>query len=135
MHWSASLIGRPYAAGARGPDAFDCFGLVQFVWRERLGLSVPDMRLRAPRAMRCMLRGRPYRRDGIVAVAVADPAEFDAVYLTWRSASHHVGLWIGDALSGGVLHAMEGAGVVFQRRVDLVSHGLSIIGFVRVFAA
>jgi cell wall-associated NlpC family hydrolase len=31
---AASLIGRPYAWGAEGPDAFDCSGLTQFVFRE-----------------------------------------------------------------------------------------------------
>ena len=31
---AASLIGRPYAWGAEGPNAFDCSGLTQFVFRE-----------------------------------------------------------------------------------------------------
>src|SRR4029453_14212263 len=31
---AASLIGRPYAWGAEGPDAFDCSGLTQYVYRE-----------------------------------------------------------------------------------------------------
>jgi cell wall-associated NlpC family hydrolase len=36
----ADLIGRPFRAGARGPDAFDCWGLVREL-RARLGLPVP----------------------------------------------------------------------------------------------
>ena len=31
---AASLIGRPYVWGAEGPNAFDCSGLTQFVYRE-----------------------------------------------------------------------------------------------------
>ena len=31
---AASLIGRPYVWGAEGPNAFDCSGLTQFVFRE-----------------------------------------------------------------------------------------------------
>jgi hypothetical protein len=31
---AANLIGRPYAWGAEGPNAFDCSGLTQFVFRE-----------------------------------------------------------------------------------------------------
>lgn len=28
-----SLIGRPYEAGAKGPDKFDCSGLIHYVYR------------------------------------------------------------------------------------------------------
>ncbi len=31
---AASFIGRPYVWGAEGPDAFDCSGLTQYVYRE-----------------------------------------------------------------------------------------------------
>jgi len=34
------LTGRPYRRGARGPDAFDCWGLVLEA-RRRLGLALP----------------------------------------------------------------------------------------------
>lgn len=36
----SELVGRPYAAGARGPGAFDCWGLVLEA-RRRLALPVP----------------------------------------------------------------------------------------------
>lgn len=34
-----SLIGKPYVSGANGPNAFDCSGFVQYVYK-RVGLSV-----------------------------------------------------------------------------------------------
>ncbi len=34
-----SLIGKPYRAGANGPDAFDCSGFVQYVY-SRVGISI-----------------------------------------------------------------------------------------------
>jgi cell wall-associated NlpC family hydrolase len=37
------LIGAPFRLGARGPDAFDCYGLVMELMR-RAGASVPDYR-------------------------------------------------------------------------------------------
>ncbi len=37
---AASLIGRPYVWGAEGPNAFDCSGLTQYVYREA-GLELP----------------------------------------------------------------------------------------------
>jgi cell wall-associated NlpC family hydrolase len=36
----ADLPGRPFASGARGPDAYDCWGLVLEV-RRRLGMALP----------------------------------------------------------------------------------------------
>jgi hypothetical protein len=37
----ADLIGKPFATGARGPDAYDCVGLALEIAR-RLGKTVPD---------------------------------------------------------------------------------------------
>lgn len=37
----ADLIGVPFRYGARGPDAFDCYGLVMEMHR-RAGLTLPD---------------------------------------------------------------------------------------------
>lgn len=36
------LIGAPFAYGGRGPDAFDCYGLVMHLLRENHGIEVPD---------------------------------------------------------------------------------------------
>lgn len=44
MHWAAALIGKPWRSGACGPDAFDCWNLVRFVYRTRLGIDLPEVR-------------------------------------------------------------------------------------------
>ena len=36
------LLGKPFRLGARGPDAFDCFGLVGWLYREVYGIEIPD---------------------------------------------------------------------------------------------
>jgi hypothetical protein len=38
----SDLIGKPYKTGARGPDAFDCWGLVIEAAR-RAGIELPDI--------------------------------------------------------------------------------------------
>src|SRR5690242_17088303 len=38
----ASLIGIPFAYGGRGPDTFDCWGLVRHLHREVHGVEIPD---------------------------------------------------------------------------------------------
>lgn len=37
----ADLIGKPFAWGGRGPDVFDCYGIVRFVL-QRTGVHIPD---------------------------------------------------------------------------------------------
>ncbi|MEX0752362.1 MAG: NlpC/P60 family protein [Xanthobacteraceae bacterium] len=130
LHWAVPLIGKPYRARARGPDAFCCWGLNQYVWRQRLGIDVPDIPDAAD-AFRRIARDGRYAVGRIAAVEAPAPRELDAVYMTMRKAPHHVGVWVA-ADGGGVLHALDGAGVVFQRRADLTAHGITIVKFMRL---
>lgn len=36
------VIGKPFEYGARGPDSYDCYGLVKHLLRELQGKDVPD---------------------------------------------------------------------------------------------
>jgi cell wall-associated NlpC family hydrolase len=38
----SDLIGAPFRRGARGPDEFDCYGLVKFLIERATGREVPD---------------------------------------------------------------------------------------------
>lgn len=42
-HWATHLIGLPWKPGAEGPRAFDCWGLVRYVFRLRFGIEMPDV--------------------------------------------------------------------------------------------
>jgi cell wall-associated NlpC family hydrolase len=37
-----NLIGVPFEWGGRGPDKFDCYGLVMHLYREAHGVELPD---------------------------------------------------------------------------------------------
>jgi cell wall-associated NlpC family hydrolase len=39
---NTELIGVPFKRGGRGPDCFDCFGLIRFLIERDTGLKVPD---------------------------------------------------------------------------------------------
>jgi cell wall-associated NlpC family hydrolase len=41
-HWAVSVIGKPWAPGAYGPDSFFCWGLVHYVMRTQCGVEMPD---------------------------------------------------------------------------------------------
>jgi cell wall-associated NlpC family hydrolase len=38
----SDLIGKPFKDGGRGPDSYDCYGLVKEVYH-RLGIELPDL--------------------------------------------------------------------------------------------
>ena len=97
------LIGKPWRLGARGPEAFDCWGLV-LVLAQRCGRAVPpdwcscDMSRAQQRALMVdESRSRTVRLAGPVEGAIA-----------YSERGAHAGF----VLHGRVIHAMRGAGVV-----------------------
>lgn len=99
-HWAADLIGKPYQAGATGPDAFDCLGLVRHYFRARHRLELPDYRLetstteelhrftRATGWRRC--EGKPQEEDLLLMVGIE---------------GRHVGVVTATSEGLGLLHA------------------------------
>ncbi|MBC9711305.1 C40 family peptidase [Streptomyces sp. TRM66268-LWL] len=79
VRWALAQVGKPYAAGARGPRAFDASGLTAAAW-ERAGIRIP----RTGRAQWSSLEKVPLRSARPGDVVVYGP---DAV---------HVALYIGD---------------------------------------
>jgi cell wall-associated NlpC family hydrolase len=129
MHWAEELIGRPYRAGGQGPDAFDCWGLVRWVMEHRFGRELPAIPVDASdvRAVLTAFRRHPERRNWSL---VTTRAEGDCVLIRQSRHPIHVGVWLA-ADNGGILHASEGSGVVFQRERDLLMSGWRIEGFYR----
>ncbi len=137
MHWAEELIGRPWIAGGRGPDAFDCWGLVRFCWRERFGIEVPEISVDAAdlRAVLAGFRDHPERRRWCRVEPARERArerarEGDGVLMRQSRYPVHVGLWLAVD-GGGVLHAVRDSGVVFQIPADLATHGWRIEGTYR----
>lgn len=76
-------LGSPYIFGAEGPDAFDCSGLIQWVYG-RAGIATPRIAEQQQRW----------------ATPVARPAQGDLVF--YGAPAYHVGLYIG---AGKMIHA------------------------------
>lgn len=129
MHWAEQLIGRPYRAGGQDPNAFDCWGLVRWVMARRFQRELPAIPVEPDdlRAVLLAFRDHPERQHW---TAVQEPDEGDCVLLRQSRHPIHVGVWLGVD-GGGVLHAVEGNGVVFQRVRDLMNAGWRIEGFYR----
>lgn len=42
MSWWSPYIGKPFEDGGRGPEAYDCWGLVAAVYRDVFGIELPS---------------------------------------------------------------------------------------------
>ena len=122
----SAVIGKPWASGAGGPDAFDCWGLVRHYYTTMRGQILPVVDVDATRAMQVAhaFAGEPELANWL---AVEAPAEGDAVLMGQARRPHHVGLWLG----GGVLHSVEGAGVIYTAAPMLRFSGWNVIGYYR----
>lgn len=114
----SALIGRPYEERARGPEAFDCWGLICFA-RPVLfgGPALPDADI-APSEVAKVGRAfmDPRYRAGWVTRPIANPfaAPDGAVVMMSRGdMPHHVGLWL--APERAMLHCCPAQRVVLDR--------------------
>ena len=78
-------LGKPYVFGAEGPDAFDCSGLIQRVWRQA-GVELPRTSSEQAQA------GQQ------VPLSQIQPGDL-VIYYAGRS---HIGMYVGD---GKIIHA------------------------------
>ena len=117
-HWAEQLIGRRWRRGAQGPEEFDCWSFLRWVERTQFGRELAEIVVPEP----------PVGMSIVAAFAQAfaahseewakwrptpAPVEGDAVAMSKGRRIHHVGVWI-DADRGGVLHCLEGAGVILS---------------------
>jgi cell wall-associated NlpC family hydrolase len=98
-----SLVGTPYRYGGSTPEGgFDCSGLVNYVYRDMLDLSLP----RTSRAL-AEYQG-PRIAPGRLATA-------DLVFFGSRGTVSHVGIYVGE---GRFVHAPTTGGTVRLDRLD-----------------
>lgn len=128
--WVHGLIGKPWVSGARGPDAFDCWGLVWHVYRTVLGIELdvhPGVDAKSTWDVARLVAGQLSRS---VWTALLRPEPLCVVTMSANLAAHHVGLWL--PLDGGVvLHSMDGRNTTAQTLVSLRGIGLQNVEFYR----
>lgn len=128
-HWAAPLIGLPYELGGHGPDAFDCWGFFRYVQATHYGRDVPEIGVPATvQAQAHTLAGHPERANW---TQVDRPEDGDAVLMARRQHPAHIGVWIEANGGAGVLHCMQGAGVVFMPPSSLKMAGWGRLSYYR----
>lgn len=107
---AAAQSGKPYSYASAGPNAFDCSGLVKYVFAQ-FGISLPH------NAHSQMGYGRP--------VSAAEAAPGDLVFFLDGGYAYHVGIYAGgnqmyDAPNSGStvgLHTIWSSNIAFRRIV------------------
>lgn len=113
-------LGKPWQPMARGPAAFDCWGLVWHYYKTCRGIELPlhitiDPSDK-PTVARTMLADLPLWQ------ALPAPQAGCVVAMRRSQRIHHVGLYVDDG-HGVVLHAGEQIGVVAEPVEKLTQQG------------
>jgi cell wall-associated NlpC family hydrolase len=128
MSWANDYVGVPYVANGRGKDGADCWGIICMVYRDMLGIELPDYGVIDAADLLSVARAL---RDGQMGqwVAVEKPAEFDVVGMYGRPSPRspravvHVGLYV---KGGMVLHAQGKTHCVVERVASaLMTHRIA----------
>lgn len=122
-----AYIGCSWVMGGRGPDAFDCWGLLKEIRDIHFGGGIPEVAFGD--AARDLYGTKMRSGDWEL---VAAPKHGDGVLLR-DGDDPHVGIYL-DFDGGGVLHAQEGSGVVFTGMRELRFLGYSHAKFYRIHA-
>lgn len=128
-HWTAAYIGKPYRAGANGPDAFDCWGIGRHHYAKQFGIAIPSMPLERLCLDHTNLRIFEDALDGDWD-EIDMPEEHCGVALARCQIITHVGLWTW-ADGGRVLHMQGNRFVVTQSIPELRAELWSVVKFYR----
>lgn len=125
-HWATSYIGKEWKWGGRGPDVFDCWGLVRHVYAARYGVELGNY-------LETDLKG--FFREMNQQIQNADqwtqvdkPFEGAAVAIGGTELYHHVGVYL-EADGGLILHSASMRKIRAQSLRALKIEGLSRIAF------
>lgn len=120
-------IGLPWASDGVGPDAYNCWNLLRHLLDEYFNRHLPEAPVGDEEA--CRLIHAECIANGSWEV-VQFPQHGDAVLMKDGS-NPHVGLYL-DIDGGGILHSMEGVGVVFTPLQSLRRVGFGRVKYYRI---
>ena len=123
MSWASQYIGIPWVAGES-----DCWAFARRVWRERFGFDVPAVDVDAHSRL-ASSREFADHEEYVNWEPVEMPADGDAVMMGKNKWVSHIGVWCAQAK--GVVHSVEGIGVVFTKPPALQGMGLRVLGYYR----
>lgn len=126
-HWAGKYIGLPFELGARGPDKFDCWGLVVEVFKQEKGIQLPEFSDVAG-AMQLSQHGDLIRSELALRWQEIDkPEEFALALIgTNAEAFYHIGVWTVVNNACFLLHTRARANAVLETPNALRLRGLAL---------
>ena len=112
--WTDDYIGIPFAPDGRSRDGLDCWGLVQLVYRERLGIELPgyDGVFKEESADNLRIVSDLMDRERAKWTRVREPAEFDVLLMRIHGRLvSHVGICLPKSR---MLHILKGISSVVE---------------------
>jgi cell wall-associated NlpC family hydrolase len=122
MSFLNRYIGIPYKYQGRNIDGLDCWGLVKLIFKERYSINMPDWAIDE-----IDLKGRSAQISEVVCsglwTEVEEAADGDIAFCYRTKLGCHVGIFF----AGGVIHASEGLGVIYQPRHDFEAEFVKVV--------
>ena len=119
-------IGKKWVSGARGPNEFDCWGLLLYVLKNNFGMDIEEKEyhihgkdtLKITKEYEKAVGSKNWEKREV-------PHDGYAVALSKGKKIHHAGVWV----AGGCLHAFDGSCVVHNNLFSLHRNGFKRIEF------
>lgn len=128
MHWAEKYISLPWIQGARGPDTFDCWGLLICIYKERYNVELPDVPGADLKTFWRLINKEI--ECPTVWTREIKPKDGYAVAMGGTEMFHHVGVYL-DIDGGLVLHAANMKNIVAQPLRGIRASGMRRIQFFR----
>ena len=120
IHWSTKLLGLPWVPGGRTEKEMDCWGLLMRVYKEQLGISLPEHKnIDATRVLEYSGAIRKGMEDWEL---LEKPEHLCGVALSRSKKIHHVGVYLEND-GGLILHCHEESGVIIQTPREMAKLG------------
>lgn len=128
-HWATQYIGLPWEYGAKGPEGYDCWGFTRHIQKEHFGISMPEIDYGREWHTAANNLQNHEERANWCRTAVAE--EGDIVMMARSRLPIHIGVYITANRTPGILHCLQGVGVVFNPLLSLRSAGWGSLQYYR----
>lgn len=119
-NWAAKYIGRPWVNGK-----FDCWGLVQEVYKDELGIVLSPI-ITDAKSIKNVYSEFSRNSNYSQLQEVSKLQDMSIVVLSQGKYPSHVGLWT-DVDGGGIIHNLQDVGVIFQKITELKISGWQVL--------
>lgn len=124
------FVGKPYRLGGRGPEFYDCWGLVMAVFEQR-GITLPDWRSNSSELsdiVSAVTHGIYESADKHYVIEVTYPRDFDIAVVSRAHKAHHVGVFYAQ----GILHSSSNKmGVTHDSPLMFMKTGTGVLTYYR----